>query len=286
MSKLQEYSLIVAFVLLASAVTIHSQDNSSEKESTEKTNAKDILTGSTPEERLYEYRKQKFLDGTLVNFSDSLNNHLKFTIESQSALPFFLDAEGLKGFAPGTSTDPIDDEIRRKSGIPPTVPLNSAVKYLVDYFKKKPGPKDIEDLPIPTDTEIAVLKVLWVEKSATAGEIYAKLDTNTIIFADELQRLLEEMVNKGFLDRKKISPSNEFNFFGLAQIELSAKNRKNKVYLYWPIITRESLVTYLDAKRYLALVSARDSKGVDLKSNDYKSNYQIYLEKKLYRLFE
>ena len=67
---------------------------------------------------------------------------------------------------------------------------------------------------------------------------------------------------------------------------MSSKNRKNKVYLYWHIITREKLFTYLDAKRYLALVAARSDNDYDIRKNDYTRNYQKYLEKKLYRMFD
>ncbi len=248
---------------------------------------KDILTGNTAEDRQYELRKKKFLDQTVSDITDStMASGLIFEMSTNRGMPFLLDSEGLKGFHPG-SNDPIGDELRRRQNdIPPTVSLNDAIRNLVQSLRKdKPTPKD-STLPVPTDNEIDVLKVLWVEGGATASDIYAKLDTSTAIFAEELQEVLKTMVDRGFVDRKQISPAHEFNLFGIAQIEISAKNRKNKVYLYWPIVTKQALFTYLDAKRYLALVSAQSSTDYDIKNNRYASNYQKYLQNKLHRMFE
>lgn len=276
-------------LILSLSVNVFAQlgpNDSEETKVNEPENAKNVLTGNTEENKLYILRKYNFINNALINISDTSDSIMAFDLSSEQQLPLFLDSEGLKGLAP-QSLDPIGDELRRRnSDIPPTIPLNDAIKNLVESFKKSPKKLENRDLPIPTDMEIDILKVLWVEGSATPSEIYANLDTSALIFAEELQTVLESMVSRGFLDRKKISPSHEFNLFGLAQIELSSKNRKNKVYIYWPIVTRERLFTYLDAKRYLALVAARNDNDYDFKNNDYKNNYLKYLEKKLYRMFE
>ncbi|MCH7676146.1 BlaI/MecI/CopY family transcriptional regulator [candidate division KSB1 bacterium] len=128
--------------------------------------------------------------------------------------------------------------------------------------------------------EIEVLKVLWVESAATSSEIYAQLDSTIRITSQDLQKILEQMADRGLLDRKKISPSHEFTFFGIAKIELSSKNRKNKLYLYWPLLRKGKLITYLDAKRYLALSSSETT------STNGRPTLAKRLEEKLYRLLE
>jgi len=247
--------------------------------------AQDILTGNTPEKKRYAVEKYKLLENTIDVLPGSGVSGLDFKIDAMP-LPFVLDLEGLQGLdlAP---VDLIDGDIQRRyHDVRATIPLTAAIESLVRSLKKSSRKRDVQDLPLPTDMEIDVLKVLWVKGNATPGEIYAQLDTSNMIFAEQLQNVMEKMVGRGFLDRKKISPSHEFTLFGFAKIELSSKNRKNKVYLYWPIITREKLFTYLDAKRYLALVAARGDNDYDIRKNDYTRNYQKYLEKKLYRMFD
>ncbi|MFQ5650934.1 MAG: hypothetical protein ACE5IY_13410 [bacterium] len=284
--------LTLSLTLLLATLTFVGQafaQSDSDEETPQKANhnAKDVLTGNTAEKKLYFLRKIRFIDDATVSFTDSTTSDLAFEMDANQPLPFFLDEDGLKALEPGAgSQDWIGEELRRRqSDIPPTISLNDAIRNLVRTFKKKPKRLEDRNLPIPTDTEIDILKILWVEKKATAGEIYVQLDTSQVIFAEELRAILARMVDRGFLDRKKISPSNEFSLFGIAQIELSSKNRKNKQYLYWPIVTKEKLFTYMDAKRFLAL-AAQNEQDYDLQSNNYTANYQKLLERKLYRLFE
>lgn len=260
------------------------EKNSADSMTVHPPKAHDILTGNTPEEKTYALRKQEFIDDATASYWDTSFSDITFTFNSEKHLPFYLDSEGLKGLAP--FKDSIQEGIQRDTGIPPTISLTDAIQALVQSYQKNQRRKKVKNLSVPTNMEIDVLKILWVEESATASEIYAKLDSNISIHSEELQDVLAQMTTKGFLDRKKISPSHEFNLFGFAQIELSSKNRKNKVYLYWPIVTKKKLFTYLDAQRYLALVEGQYKHDIDLKNNDYKNNYQIFLEKKLYRLFE
>ncbi len=250
-------------------------------------NAKQLLSGTSPEEQEYAARKYQFIREALSRLVDTTaNGSLSFELATdQQKLPFFLDAEGLQGLNPDGIFPHDDIPQAHNPDIPPTISLNKAIESMVELFKKGAKKARYSKLPVPSDLEIDVLKVLWVENNATSSEIYAKLDTSSLIFAEELQHLLKNMVNRGFLDRKKISPSHELSLFGLAKIELSAKNRKNKLYLYWPIVTKEGLQTYLDAKRYLALIDAREENN-RLNKSSYEESYQKYLEKKLYRMFK
>lgn len=279
--------LILSILIAPSSSAVFGQSETVYDDSTTRPpdKAQDILTGNTPEKKRYAVEKYKLLENTIDVLPGSGVSGLDFKIDAMP-LPFVLDLEGLQGLdlAP---VDLLDRDIQRRyHDVPATIPLTAAIESLVRSLKKSSRKRDVQDLPLPTDMEIDVLKVLWVEGSATPGEIYAQLDTSNMIFAEQLQNVMEKMVGRGFLDRKKISPSHEFTLFGFAKIELSSKNRKNKVYLYWPIITREKLFTYLDAKRYLALVAARGDNDYDIRKNDYTRNYQKYLEKKLYRMFD
>ncbi|NIR51151.1 hypothetical protein GWO43_21305 [candidate division KSB1 bacterium] len=125
------------------------------------------------------------------------------------------------------------------------------------------------------------MKHLWTRMAATPSEVYAALDTSWRLTAEELNEVLEQMTHRGFLARQKVSPSNEFSLFGIAQIEMSSKNRKNKVYVYWPVVQKNKLVTYLDAQRYLAYSSARKHA-----SNGVSNDYYTFFEEKLMRLLE
>jgi len=246
-----------------------------------------ILSSSTRADQEFAARKYQFIREAVAGLVDSTSGaSLSLRFEGKNALPFFLDADGLKGLNPDGIFRRDDIPQARNRDIPPTISLNQAVESIVESYKKSRRNARRNKWPVPTDLEIDVLKVLWVEGKATSGEIYAKLDTSTMIFAEELQNVLKNMVDRGFLDRKQISPSHELSLFGFAKIELSSKNRKNKVYLYWPIVTRKKLHSYLDAKRYLALVASHGENDVDIKHGKYVNNYQKYLEKKLYRMFE
>lgn len=306
---------IISSILLSSLtlpISVLGQAEHTDDKNSDSTHldAKDILTGNTPVEKEYILRKHNFISNLITAFFDSNSSDMEFQLNSDELLTFSLDANSLRGLAP-SSSEPVGyllelldpEEILR--GLAPgssdplghllqpeeiptmiLIPINPIVRYIVNRLKKKPKSLKDKNLPIPTDREIEILKFLWVEKEATSKEMYAELDTSVTIFAEELYAVLESMVYRGFLDRKQISPSNELDFFGASMIEMSSKNRDNKVYLYWPIVTREKLFTYLDAKRYLTLAESKDENDYDVQGNDYQNNYRIYMEKKLCRLFE
>lgn len=278
----------LSLVLLALTPAV-AQDSSKVAKSKERSEAEEVLSSATTEDKDYALKKYIFLDEAVGAVIDTaLTGDLKLEFESgTTAWPFFLDKKGLQGLLPMDPTySPYDIPQMRNPDIPQTVPLTQAVQSLLEAYRKSRKNAKHGQWPVPTDLEIDVMKVLWVEGQATSGEIYAKLDTSTMIFAEELQAALARMVDRGFLDRKKISPSHGLNMFGLAQIELSSKNRKNKVYLYWPVVTKEELYTYLDAKRYLASIEQRSKDDYDIQNNKYVDNYQKYLEKKLFRMFD
>ncbi|MFQ5769073.1 MAG: BlaI/MecI/CopY family transcriptional regulator, partial [bacterium] len=221
-----------------------------------------------------------FIQNASSTFSSSNNDtNLVFELNTRIHPFLFLTPEELHDFTP-VGPDPLGDELRRKfNDIPPTVSLSQLFRSLVKKSKKTKRRMSISEIPIPTNLEIDILKILWTQSLATPSDIYAKLDTTWPITSEDLHAILEEMTNRGFLDRKKISPSHEFSLFGFAQIEMSSKNRKNKVYVYWPIVPKEKLITYLDAKRYLAFDATQKRS-----SNGESNHYYKILEDKLIRL--
>ncbi len=66
----------------------------------------------------------------------------------------------------------------------------------------------------------------------------------------DLNQLLAGMSIKGFVSRKIVSPRNEFNAFGVL-IEMSSKNRRNRVYEYHTLVDRELMRSFIDANAFL-----------------------------------
>jgi len=263
------------FIALAQSVAPEDSSASDPK-------AKDILRGHTPDAKLFILRKYDFIRGAAASFDSTYaDTSLVFQLRSTREIPLYLTRKELEEIIP-KGADPLGEDIRRRFiDIPPTIALNQILRSIRDASKKPTAKLSDGSLPIPTNLEIDILKVLWLESLSTPSTVYARLDTSWKITAEDLQSILEDMVNAGYLDRKQVSPAHEFDLFGLAQIELSAKNRKNKVFFYWPIIPKDKLITYLDAKRFLAYESARD-RG----SNGETNHYYKLLEEKLYRLVQ
>ena len=278
--------LIIQFTLGFSVVA-QSIATENDKDSTKQNlEALKILTGNTSEAKQFILRKFNFLNNA-VSLISAINSDtsLEFQVQPNQSFSLFLTPEELQEITP-QGADPLGEEIRRRyQDIPPTVRISplisqgikSLIKKFRSHSKKLTGP----DFPIPKNIEIDILKVLWVQSVATGSEIYAKIDTLWPITSEDLQELLEGMAYRGLVARKKISPSHAFNLFGFMQIEMSSLNRKNKVYLYWPLISREKLITYLETQRFLAFASS-DERG----TNGGKTIYQRTLEEKLYRLIQ
>jgi hypothetical protein len=72
------------------------------------------------------------------------------------------------------------------------------------------------------------------------------------------------MAERGLVERQQISPRHEFTVFGVAAIEMSARNRKNREYLYRPKISRQTMLTFLDATAFsFRLASASNHSLID-----------------------
>jgi predicted transcriptional regulator len=132
-------------------------------------------------------------------------------------------------------------------------------KHAGDRSKKKKTKSRTAKLDfVPSHLELEVLNQIWESGEITDMEIYAKIDTGLKMTARDLNRALERLEDKGLLSRWIVSPQLIFGFNFLPQdvgIELSAKNRRNRVYRYRSNIDRETVLRYLTA----ALVRCRMS---------------------------
>ena len=104
---------------------------------------------------------------------------------------------------------------------------------------------------IPTKIQVHAIRVLKEHGNSTQIDIYALLDPALLVTAETLNKNLETLMDKGFLSREKISPQHPFTVFGIP-IEMSAKNRKNPVYVYELKISEKTLVDFLQAQLTLA----------------------------------
>ncbi|MFQ5707712.1 MAG: hypothetical protein ACE5HO_09705 [bacterium] len=257
------------------------QDTSAQED-----NASDILTSQTRDSKLFIERKFRFIENTVALYSAVANDSsVEFKLQTNHALDLLLTREELQALTP-LGPDPLGDELRRRySDTPSVAPISPLIAQgLKALFGKKREPRkhfSEPGLPIPKDIEIEILKGLWVLHEATPSDIYAQVDTLWPITAEDLRQVMEDMVARGFVARKKISPSHEFTLFGIARIEMSSKNRKNKVYLYWPLISKESLRKFLESKRYLALASTNHAS-----TDGVNGMYTNSLQEKIYRLLQ
>ena len=130
---------------------------------------------------------------------------------------------------------------------------------------------------IPSDLQLHILNTLWQEKVATQMDIYRHLDSLYAITAEQLNKQLDRMVQVGLVERKIISPQNLFTILSPIrryQIEMSAKNRKNRVYLYRPRVEREKILQFLLARSYLV----RTGEGSPQEAKRLSRKIQILLK--------
>ncbi len=136
-----------------------------------------------------------------------------------------------------------------------TTPLLVNPGIIVNTIKKKREKKISPHFDfIPTEAQVRTMALLYQKGKATQIDIYPLLNTKQPITAERFNRELNFLVKKGFISKKKISPENPFNIItplGIVPVEMSSKNRHNRVYLYEPKVNRNKLMTYLQARLYL-----------------------------------
>ncbi len=191
---------------------------------------------------------KKPLDEMQVDTTDTLPETV------MTAPPFFapLDSQQFK-VQPGPFDKIQDDINQRNTGTRAPLPLNQALregaKYLSDVLSKDKDEKPVRLDFIPSESELAVLKVLWEQPKVTDHDIYTSIDTSVKITAEGLNRVLQGLTAKGLLDRQIVSPRNEFTL-PLGTVEMSAKNRRNRVYKYQTRVKSDDVLRYLNAVLY------------------------------------
>ena len=126
-------------------------------------------------------------------------------------------------------------------------------------------------------------------KTATGPDIYAECDASLKISFQDLRNLLKTMTKKGWLNRKQVSPSQNFTFTVLGnqlpfKIEMSPKNRRNKVYLYHNNIEYETMKNFIFANDYMIKTDSININPDKFKAVKDDSNLVQYLcQKYFYR---
>ncbi len=123
--------------------------------------------------------------------------------------------------------------------------------------------------------EAKAFSYLFNNNQGTQLDIYSNYDFTDSITASQLNAKLDKLVNTGFLSRKKISPQLLFRIsavFIQIPIEMSQKNRDNPVYEYKPLVNKQNLITYLEAKLFRLKEKLKKSEtGTSQLEQDIKS---------------
>jgi predicted transcriptional regulator len=203
---------------------------------------------------MFLLREQAFIQDALASYSAFDSAGLRFGYHPVAFSTSLITPE-LWRSAAKFREDEAERFLRNAADIPETLPLHGLLQGAADAFRTSKQRAMAANLPLPTTSEIEVLKTIWRLDAATSSEIYAALDSAILsrYTAEDLQELLEDMSKRGFLESRKISAAHTFSFFGLAEIELLARNRRNKLYVYRSLISKEQLIRYLESRRYLTL---------------------------------
>lgn len=237
-------------------------------------------------------RNTFFAHAPQLHFKQPLNELAPDSTDTLQVLPFpsraplFPDFRDSTQFnvSPGPATDRVDrDLVRNTTGQAPTLPLGQAVgagaKYLTDLVNKKKEKKTVRLDFVPTKVELDILQTIWDSTRATDTEIYAALDTSIRITAVDMTVVLEKLENKGLLKKKLVSPQNLFSF-PLGQVEMSRKNRRNRVYQYETRIDADEVIRYLQAVLY------ETEHGKNALSDSLRTRQADNLREKIMRLLD
>jgi len=196
-------------------------------------------------------RRQDFLNRYFLNLSARLQDSLLiFHVDNRRENAFSLTHEQLSALGP--ARDAVGDQLTQRnaghgSGFSIGTALAQAASAVNGPTKRREAPLRLQ--VIPSRAEVTILKVLWTEQHATGAAIYARLDSLRLT-ASDVQAILNEMAERGLLQRQQISPRNEFTIatpFGAIPIEMSRQNRQNREYMYQPAVGRQAMWRFLDA---------------------------------------
>jgi len=251
--------------LMAGSAVVFSQPNANHainRDSlTTPASAEAFLAGHTPDQKRLAFRRHLFINESLQQLTAGDSSTLSFILKTQEPDLFSLSNEDLQELHQSGRDQWSRELMHRYIDIPPVLPLTGIFSGLRDAIKSLTRPKHTRLRAIPTETEIDILKILWSDGILTGSALYAQLDSTLPVTAEDVQAVLADMTDKGLLHRQRISPLHTFSLFGVAEIPVGPgpwRNEKNRIYLYWPTVTRDKLITYLESRRYLAFASTRD----------------------------
>lgn len=212
----------------------------------------EALRGETEEQRMFWLRRRAFVESVLEHSPLTLGDSSVYFHFNLQAGRLGLDRKELAKLSP--QRDPIGERLRgAQSGAGGMMNVGNLIGQGVKYLASKLGVTTGAGSPwtiLPSETEVRVMKVLWQEGEATSADIYAELDSTRLNYK-EVNTVLENMVGRGLVERRQISPRNEFTILGTFAIEMSGLNAKNREYIYRPLAGRELMLSYLDAAAYL-----------------------------------
>ncbi|MDZ7319325.1 MAG: hypothetical protein ONB11_09240 [candidate division KSB1 bacterium] len=145
-------------------------------------------------------------------------------------------------------------------------------------------PLALRDYVLPTRAELDILELLWIKDNVQDTTLYSCLDTTMAITMEDMNRLLEGMIRKGLVSRKIVSPRHEFNAFGVL-IEMSAQNRRNRIYQYHALVSRDLMRTFIDANAYLFTRDYSIVNQKQLAAAQKDSSLLLELNRKMQRVF-
>ena len=206
----------------------------------------------------YFLRRQQFVEQILTDlYRDTSSMGLSFTRRARLRLQIPQFSDTTTG-PPVVPIDPIEEEWRKRAGRDAVLDFSQvaqAVRSLLKKKSQKPAAKPkIKDLPVPSPVELQLLTAIWEKGKATGPEVYVALDTSIHLTAEMTWKILREMARKGYLVEKQVSPKLPFTLqlpFYSVEIEMSGKNRRNRVFEYRPLVDANDLLHYLIAQRYL-----------------------------------
>lgn len=246
---------VFAFLLIAGIDRAHAQSQPAKLDSA---GLAETLAGTDSTALEQFRRRQELLDSALSQLlRDFSPEMLTFDVESQrSGDPFQLDSLDLQAKAQALQ-DYIGEELRRYQ-VDPILDFGKLLRAVADLFRKDGRERpSIADLPLPSPVEIDVLSLLWQNGTSTNLDLYAGLDSSISanLTAETFWNMLHDMARRGFVSEKLISPQ-QLLMVGVGPfstpVEMSAKNRKNRLFEYDPLVQQDEMLAFLEAKNYLA----------------------------------
>jgi len=215
----------------------------------------DSLTGNTPELRERAVRQallQNSLKETIHHKLDSIQTRQKILNYAMSR--FLLDPEQLRKLGNRPNAFGSSQTAKSLGSNPGMIDIPALItgigRSLSGWLGEKPHKPVVGGAAgIPTLLEIDVLNNLWTFGQETDHRLYAALDTTYQITLIDFNRILDVMTKTGWLVRQKISPENIFTIatpLGGIPVEMSAKNRRNPVFSYRPVISQEMVMRALN----------------------------------------